>query len=373
MPMKVYNHVRLGRSGGDVPIGDAPPAVIAAIEDWLDGERRPESGSGVAWEVLPERRLSLLLMRHAISNADGYSLELLHVVAVPERRLTEVSEEAVTGFFESLYGSPLSMALPKLLASLAGRPRAETAARVQDLFANDARLEALHWQDFEGPAPLAPEPWDATPRGRRSPARIAAGLAVLVGVALGVALAYSPLLEARLPGFAAGPAPQTQERLARLEQRVDRLVEQEQASRSALSDLTRSHADAMSHLREELAALQRQLSPVARQEEASLPAAPSTEEPAPSVSPTASGRRAFRVIARSARIRTGPSAEERTRGLLARGRRVVVTDEQDAWLEIEPPPGFGAPAWIHSTLVEALEPVSEQSDVAPTTGSVGPA
>jgi hypothetical protein len=92
----------------------------STFSSWLDGERRPESISGVAWDVLPEQRLSLLLLRHAISSADGHSLELLHVVAVPERRLTEVSEEAITGFFESLYRSPLSMALPKLLASLAG-------------------------------------------------------------------------------------------------------------------------------------------------------------------------------------------------------------------------------------------------------------
>jgi hypothetical protein len=364
---KVYNYIRLGQSGGDAAIDDAPPAVIAAIEHWLNREQRPESESGVGWDVLPERRLSLLLLRHAISNADGHRLELVHVVAVPERRLTEVSEEAITGFFESLYGSPLSMALTKLLASLAGRPRAETAARVRDLFADDAHLEALQWQDFEGPARPAPEPPDATPRERRSPARIAAGLGALVGTALGVALAYSPLLETGLPGFAAGPAPlpQTQERLARLEQRVDRLVEQEQASRSALSDLTRSHAGAVMQLREELEALQRQPSPVAKQEEASPPAVPSIEETTPSASSTASGGRTFRVIARSARVRTGPSTKERTRGLLARGRRVVVTDEQDAWLEIEPPPGFGAPAWIHRTLVETVKPASEKSDIAP--------
>lgn len=348
MSLKVYNQVRLGRSGGDVPVDDAPPAVIAAIEQWLDEERRPEPESGVAWQVLSEEHLSLLLLRHAISNADGHSLELLHVVAVPGRRLAEVSEEAVAGFFESLYGSPLSMALTKLLASLAGRPTAETTARLRDLFADAAHLEALPWEGFEGPAPRAPEPPVAAPGPRRRPARLAAGLAILAGAGLGVALAYSPLLSVRLPERPE-PAAQTQARLARLEQRVARLVEQERVSRRALSDLTRSHADAVAQLRGGLEALQRQPTPVAAQAEAAPPAAPPAEEPA-----FGAAGQTYRVTARSARVRTGPSAKERTRGLLARGQRIVVTDEKDAWLEIEPPPGFGAPAWIHRTLVEAV-------------------
>ncbi len=369
--MAVYNYVRVGPLVGDDPVDDAPPAVIAAIEGWL--EARGEPRDGVAWDVLTEPRLSLLVLHHAISSADHASLELTHVVAVPERRLEEVSQEALVGFFESLYARPLSTALPRLQVELAGLPKPAAVARVLDHFAAETHLEALRWGDFEAPE-RSPAPSGRAARGTGSRlAPLAAGLALLAVAALaGAALVRTARVEERLSELGAGSSPaRTEERLARLERGLEELAEQEQASRSAWTRLTRSHADALSRLREQLEALTREASPspldtaaLAPPQAEAKPEPGRASAPAAAPKPPAAGTalpegRAFRVVARSARVRAGPSAEERTRGLLARGQRVVVTREEEDWLEIEPPPGIGGPAWIHRTVVEALEPAGE--------------
>ena len=386
--MTVYNFVRVGPPGGEASIHDAPPEVAAAIEGWLDGRGDTEPGSGVASDLLPQPRLGLLVLHHAISSDDRYALGLVHVVAVPEACLAAASQAALTDLFESLYGSPLSIALPKLLGALAGATPEETTARVEQGFAGDGHLEAFRSGDPGEFAPREPEPAAAdasahatrqTPPAppRRRSGRLAAGLGLLFGGGLGIALAYSPFVEPVLPAFTS-PAPQTQERLARLEQRVDRLQEQERVSRSALAELERSHADAVSQLRQALEALGRYAaataeakSPAAPTAEAKPPAAPTAEAEAPAAPPAVAATvapegRSFRVVARSARVRAGPSAKERTRGLVGQGQRVVVMDQRDAWLEIEPPPGFRAPAWIHRALVEAVEASAEDPAVAPS-------
>ncbi len=63
----------------------------------------------------------------------------------------------------------------------------------------------------------------------------------------------------------------------------------------------------------------------------------------PPTKPTHAPARRFQVAVKTARVRAGPSAEERVRGLLARYDPVRVTGQRGDWLEIEPPSGFRPP------------------------------
>ncbi len=375
--MAVYNYFRARWLDGEAPIDDGPPPITAAIEDWLGSWGPFRAREPIVLRVVSEERVTLLALRHrSTSPEEPQPLELVHVIAVTERRLSDAGTRALRGVFESLYGRPLDASLSRLEATLARLPQAMAATRVLGYFATEEHLKRLPWLGFDAPDAQPHDPRESETMLRtiwreRTPLQVTIALGLLVS-----GLLVGNLLP-RLPFASSDGAKSEPGRVAELRGEVARLAsaleEHEWVHRRELEEQRRARE--VSLLRDETdpapAAKQAPAPaaerPAARPKLATKPAPPDVAPPPPTrlapppvaapppTKPTHAPARRFQVAVKTARVRAGPSAEERVRGLLARYDPVRVTGQRGDWLEIEPPSGFRPPTWIHRRLVRATE------------------
>lgn len=400
--MSVYNYFRARFADGETPVDDAPRAIVAAIERWL-ADRPARGGLSVTVGELAEPALTLLVLRSGgpIAGAADPG-DLVHVVAVADRRLGEAPPKALRQLFESLYGGELSRSLPGLRAELAGLRQASAAPEVLRRFATDVLVDELPWEGGRKVQrlPQSREPSVAAPRpslGSVLGTAVVGAFAVLIGVFI------APVLAVHLgaPGNADADA-ELLGRLEALENRIDGLASQLHddaanhqlelaligrtfertliASRSetpvlepdvaAVGAVAPPAGDALAGAPAIEVALASPPEPRAIPERKSPPPAappPTTDAsvsgptvarassgPLPEVAapPPDSLAPRFRVRVSTARVRAGPSSFAATRGLLAEGARIVGRSVDGEWIEIEPPPDFAEPTWIHASLVE---------------------
>lgn len=385
--MEVYNYFRTQWADRDAPVDDAPPQVARAIEGWL-GRQAVGAGVGIRIGEIADPALTLLAL-HAEGPMPG--AELVHVVAVPDQRLEGDPTRPLTELFTALYGGRPELAVPKLQRELARLPQTTGASRILRHFALPSHVEALRWSAGLGPARSVTEPARAT----RSVGSRVASRRVLVAVGfgslcLGLGVAAIPQIQA----FLASERPRTREsalleRIGALEGRIESLsreLRDEAADRRlALARIERRYEAPPSPVHEQplppLEVVGEPLAPAVAVEPApalapAVEPAP-TSEPPPAQSPPLTlpgvaaappdgvpdeppeaAKAGFRVAARTARVRAGPSSDAATRGLLANGAQVVARSGDGEWIEIEPPPDFVAPTWVHHSVLVASGPVA---------------
>jgi hypothetical protein len=399
----VYNYVRAQSAAGETPADDAPAFVVEAVERWL-AQQSLAGAAAITVAEIPDPRLTLLVL-HAESSAGD--TDFVHVVVVPDRQLADTPPKRLRRLFEALYGGRLDRAIPALRTELARLPVESLAPRVLRHFATDADVEALRWLRT-GESRVAIRPSRPLANASRVsprwllPGAVGAGaLALLFGVIVGAQMSAHLGDRGRSGEDASLPA-----KLAALETRVEGLshaLEEDAADRrlvlarvERLARDVRPGSSARSEGRGALEALpetprgsvrvERPVPPaqVASGEVAEAPdappdlgadaiaavsdrevetpqqeapervAEPKGPEPLPNVaaSPPSGYEFEYRVVVDTARVRSEPSGDSSTRGLLARGTRLVALAHQDDWIEVEPPEGFSAPSWVHVSLVE---------------------
>lgn len=309
--MPVYNYLRARWSDGCEAIDDVPPALLAAVEAWLDEQRLSGSAEWVRCATLEPHRITVVAFesRAQDEGPSGPAHELTHAIVVPERRLREPSSASLEELFASIYGSPLDRSAAEIRAALAQRSVGDAAPHVVGLFADAGRVAALPWAPFDAPADVAPAPG----RGAWSFFETKPAATGLAGFLLGAFVTGAAWLSF---GTSAPEAPAPPPRDAASDARFEELQRQ-------VDELT-------------LALRERQL---ARRDERA-PVASAPPEP-----------RQYSVIEWTARVRSGPSASEPTLGLLGVDATVRVRRREGDWLEIEPPPGLDPPTWIHASVV----------------------
>jgi hypothetical protein len=339
-------------------LAEAPPKALRRLFESLYGGRLDRVLPRLRSELagLPYASLAPRVLRHFATEADVESLRWVRggegapaprAVSVPPRA-PRVSPRWL------LPGAVVAGALALLFGVIAGAQMAanlgDRAAPTTDETALQAKLEALELRVEELASALADDVADR----RRVLARVERR-APENDPSSGV-WADALALDAE------GPESQT----ALAQERVERAIAK--AARGLVAEVpppvgSPPLPEVPPELRSDPAlAVARELAPDAVTPAPSPPAEPEFEpelalpepESLPSVaaSPPTAFEFGYRVVVDTARVRSEPSGESATRGLLARGTRLVALAHMDDWIEIEPPEGFLAPSWVHASLVE---------------------